>query len=129
MKKNINKKLIFLFIFLVAILCASIFFGTFEPFVGAAPGIGQGIGIGQSPGIGQGIGVGSGVGIGQGIGIGQSPGIGSGVGMNQGIVGSGMIAQKAKNNLMTTGSVLPNNTMTSMSTTTENFWAPETRFR
>lgn len=47
MKKTINTKIVWLSILLVAIIFASITFGTFEPFVGTAPGIGNtGIGAG-----------------------------------------------------------------------------------
>jgi hypothetical protein len=42
-----NTKIVWLSVLLVAIIFASITFGTFESFVGSAPGVGQGIGIGS----------------------------------------------------------------------------------
>ena len=47
MKRTVNTKIVWLFVLLVTILFASTTFGTFEPFVGTAPGIGQtGVGAG-----------------------------------------------------------------------------------
>ena len=47
MKRTVNMKIVWLSLLLVAIIFASTTFGTFEPFVGSAPGIGNtGIGAG-----------------------------------------------------------------------------------
>ena len=47
MKRTLNTKIVWLSVLLVAIIFASTTFGTFEPFVGSAPGIGNtGIGAG-----------------------------------------------------------------------------------
>jgi hypothetical protein len=47
MKKTLNTKIVWLSVLLIAIIFASTTFGTFEPFVGTAPGIGNtGIGAG-----------------------------------------------------------------------------------
>jgi len=51
MKRTVNTKIVWLSVLLVAIIFASTTFGTFEPFVGSAPGIGA-PGIGTGP-IGQ----------------------------------------------------------------------------
>jgi hypothetical protein len=47
MKRTVNTKIVWLSVLLVVIIFTSTTFGTFEPFVGSAPGIGNtGIGAG-----------------------------------------------------------------------------------
>lgn len=47
MKRTVNTKIVWLSVLLIVIIFTSTTFGTFEPFVGTAPGIGNtGIGAG-----------------------------------------------------------------------------------
>jgi len=94
MKRTVNTKIVWLFVLLVAIIFASTMFGTFESFVGSAPGIGN-------------TGIGAGAMAQQAKANYNSAGIG-----NTG-VGSGPIAQQAKANYQATGSMMG---------TKEGFW-------